>query len=244
MKTIPVRQQVRNGFLIISLLLFPITMNYLSPYIILFGASQGIINGSFIIFGLLFISSLVFGRMWCSWLCPAGGLGELSMLANNHPIKNKWLDSIKWIIWFIWLGMIAFLAVSAGGYQAVDFFLLTESGISIDEPTKYIIYFIVIGIFLLLALLVGRRAGCHTICWMAPFMILGRKIRNGFKWPSFQLKAESEKCIDCKLCTRNCLMSLDVNQMVAKNEMENSECILCAQCVDNCPENAIHLTFL
>jgi polyferredoxin len=243
MKNISPRQRIRFGLLVISLLLFPITMNYLSPYIILYGASQGIINGSLIMFFLLFFSSLIFGRLWCSWICPAGGLGEVCMLSNGQTIKKKWLDSVKWVIWIIWLGLIAYLAFSAGGYRSVNFFLLTESGISVDEPAKYMIYLIVVGIFAALSLTLGRRAGCHSICWMAPFMILGRKLRNLFAWPSFRLKAESENCINCKKCTYNCPMSLDVNHMVATGKMENPECILCAQCSDNCPENVIHLVF-
>ncbi len=237
------RQRIRLAILIVSLLLFPITMNYLSPYVILYGASQGIINGSFIIFALLFISSLAFGRMWCSWICPAGALGEVCRLANDKPIKYKWLDSLKWVIWFVWLGTIAFFAASAGGYKIVDFFLLTESGISVDAPMKYIIYLIVVGIFMGLALLLGRRAGCHSICWMAPFMILGRKVRNIFAWPAFRLKADQDLCINCKKCSMNCPMSLDVNRMVTEGQMENPECILCAQCADVCPKDVIHLVF-
>ena len=243
MRQAKTRQRVRMAILIISLLLFPITMNYLSPYVIMYGASQGIINGSFIVFGLLFVSSLFFGRMWCSWICPAGGLGEVCRLANDKPVQHKWLNVVKWVIWFVWLGMIAFFAVSAGGYKNVDFFLLTESGISVDAPMKYIIYLIVVGIFMGLALLLGRRAGCHSICWMSPFMILGRKIRNLFAWPAFRLKAEQELCINCKKCTANCPMSLDVNGMVNAGSMENSECILCAQCADSCPKDVIHLVF-
>ena len=49
---------------------------------------------------------------------------------------------------------------------------------------------------------------------MAPFMILGRKVRNLFRWPALRLKAELDKCINCKKCTANCPMSLDVNGMV------------------------------
>lgn len=243
MRQVETRQRVRLAILIISLLLFPITMNYLSPYVILYGASQGIINGSFFVFGLLFISSLFFGRMWCSWICPAGGLGEVCRLANDKPIRHKWLDVVKWAIWIVWLGMIAFFAISAGGYKSVNFFLMTESGISVDAPGRYIIYLMVVGIFMALALTLGRRAGCHTICWMAPFMILGRKLRNLFAWPSFRLKAESDLCINCKKCTNNCPMSLDVNGMVNTGSMENSECILCAQCADGCPRDVIQLVF-
>jgi hypothetical protein len=40
----------------------------------------------------------------------------------------------------------------------VNFFHLTDSGISVDAPERYIIYYIVVGIFLALSVFVGRRA--------------------------------------------------------------------------------------
>jgi hypothetical protein len=52
------RQRIRKTLIIISFLLFPVIMNFLSPYVIIDGASQGIISGSFIIFGLMFLSAL------------------------------------------------------------------------------------------------------------------------------------------------------------------------------------------
>jgi hypothetical protein len=52
-----------------------------------------------------------------------------------------------------------------------------------------------------LALVFGRRAGCHSICWMAPFIILGRKLRNLVGWPSLRLVASSDLCRDCQTCT-------------------------------------------
>jgi len=125
----------------------------------------------------------------------------------------------------------------------VDFFHLTDSGISVDRPEGYIIYYTFVGIFLIVSLTVGRRTGCHYICWMAPFMIIGRAIRNVFAWPALRLKAETEKCTDCKRCTRDCPMSLDVNGMVQKGAMENRECILCGTCVDGCPQGVIRYSF-
>ena len=74
-------------------------------------------------------------------------------------------------------------------------------------------------------------------------LCFGRKIRNLFKWPSLRLKADADKCINCKRCTTGCSMSLDVNQMVQNDSMENSECILCGSCVDICPKDVIHYSF-
>ena len=72
-KQLPRRQRIRKSLLFISLLLFPVTLYYFSPAIILQAASEGIINASFFVFGAMFVSALFVGRLWCGWGCPAGG---------------------------------------------------------------------------------------------------------------------------------------------------------------------------
>ena len=249
MKPKSTRQRVRKTLLLASFLLFPITMNFFSPYVIIDGASQGILNASLVSFSLMFLSSLFVGRLWCGWLCPAGGLGEVCLTINDRKVTGRKIDWIKWAIWVPWLGIIAWAAIAAGGYHTIDLLLDTQNGISVagspDRPIlfAYIIYYIVIGLFLALSLLAGRRAGCHTVCWMAPFMIGGRRLRNLAAWPSLRLQADPLACKDCKTCTSNCPMSLDVNAMVQKGAMENDECILCGSCVDGCPTKAIRYRF-
>ena len=242
-KQLPARQRVRRALLFASLLLLPITLYYLSPYVIVDGAANGIINGSFIAFSLMFLSALFVGRLWCGWVCPAGALQEFGMPINNRPVRGRRLDWIKWLIWVPWIGAIAVLAVRAGGYRALDPLYNLEGSITVEQPFWYIIYYIVIVVFLGLSVILGRRAGCHTICWMAPFMILGRKIRNLFRWPSLRLKVDADACIDCERCTRECLVSLDVHGMLRSDSLENSECILCGSCVDICPKDVIQYTF-
>ena len=237
------RQRIRKALIILAFLSFPITMNFLSPYVIIDGAMNGIVNGSLIMFGLMFVSSLFLGRAWCGWVCPGGGMQEMVEPVNNRPVNGKKIDWIKWAIWIPWAGLIVWMAVQAGGYSRVNFFHLTEAGVSVDEPVKYIVYYFVIFLFVGLAVFVGRRAGCHTICWMAPFMIIGRWIRNRFGWASLRLVADASACSDCKLCTKNCPMSLDVNGMVQIEQMEDVECILCGTCVDNCSRHAIRYSF-
>lgn len=249
MHQLVLRQRIRKALLLGMFLLFPLTMNYLSPYVIIDGASQGIVNGSLIIFSLMTVSALFVGRAWCGWLCPAGGLGELCFPANNRPVNGRRIDWIKWLIWVPWIGIIIWMVVQAGGYKAVDPWLDTQNGISVagsvDRPIliAYIIYYTVIGLFLTLSLTIGRRAGCHTFCWMAPFMIIGRAVRNLGRWPALRLQAAPDRCRNCKSCTAGCPMSLDVNAMVHSGDMENRECILCGTCVDTCAQKAIRYSF-
>ncbi len=240
---LPLHQRIRKALVILAFLSFPVTMNYLSPYVIIDGAMNGIVNGSLIMFGLMFISSLFIGRLWCGWVCPGGGMQEIVEPINRKAVNGRKIDWIKWAIWIPWISLIVIMVIRAGGYQSVNMLHLTDNGISVDQPFKYIIYYIVIGLFVGLVVFAGRRAGCHTVCWMAPFMIIGRWIRNRFGWPSLRLVADSASYKDCKTCASNCPMSLDVNAMVQIERMENPECILCGTCVDNCSKGAIHYAF-
>lgn len=237
------RQRIRKALVILAFLFFPITMNFLSPYVVIDGAMNGIVSGSLVMFGLMFASSLFLGRAWCGWVCPGGGMQEIVEPVNSRPVQPRKLDWIKWLIWIPWVSIIAWLAFRAGGFTRVNPLHLTEMGVSVDDPFKYITYYLVVFLFIGLAVFVGRRAGCHTICWMAPFMIIGRWIRNRFGWPSLRLTADSSACTDCKRCTSNCPMSLDVNAMVHAERMEHPECILCGTCVDNCANKAIRYSF-
>jgi polyferredoxin len=232
-------QKLRKGILFISLMLFPITLNYLSPYVIIDGAMEGIINGSFIVFIGLFLTSLVFGRAFCAYICPGGGLMEFGGMVHNKTSKGGKRNLIKWFIWVPWIGIIITFAIMAGGYKSINMFHLTESGISVDSPSSYVIYLSVVFGLLLLTYASGKRAGCHYVCWMAPFMIIGTKIKNKLKYPSYHLEVETKKCTQCKLCTKSCPMSLDVTSMVQKGSMENVECILCGNCVATCRQGAI-----
>jgi ferredoxin-type protein NapH len=249
LKQLPTRQRIRKALVILAFLSFPVTMNFLSPYVIIDGAMNGVVNGSLVMFGLMFVSSLFLGRAWCGWVCPGAGMAEIVEPVNNKAVNGQKIDWIKWLIWIPWISLVVIFAVRAGGYQSVDLLMHTQNGISVvgtpDRPIfiAYTIYYVVVGLFVGLAMLVGRRAGCHTICWMSPFMMIGRWIRNRFAWPSLRLVADASACADCKKCTSNCPMSLDVNGMVQVGKMENAECILCGTCVDNCSKSAIRYSF-
>jgi len=211
------RQKLRNGIILFSFFLFPAFFYYFSPVVIVRATLNGVINGSFIVFVLLFIFSLVLGRSY---------------------------DYIKWVIWFPWISAILLIAIKNGGYHKIDFFYETSHGLSIGNLQALITYYIVLLLLIVLpSFIFGKRSFCHHICWMAEFMIIGRKISNRFGWPSLRLRPESEKCNHCHTCVNNCPMSLSVENMVKQNKMENLECILCGTCVDGCEYDAIKFIF-
>ena len=72
------RQKVRRAVIISMFLLLPVTLYYFSPVLSLQAAASGIVSGSLVVFGILFIASLFLGRLFCGWVCPAGGARSLS----------------------------------------------------------------------------------------------------------------------------------------------------------------------
>jgi polyferredoxin len=236
------RQRIRWVILMSTMLLFPVLLNYLSPYVIIIGASEGVVNGSMLLFGGLLLSALALGRGWCAWVCPAAGIGEMCAIAQPKTVGRK-PRRIKWGVWVVWLVVIAAFALAAGGYQRVDPLFLTEEFVSVTHPQQYIIYYFVLISIVVLSLTVGKRGFCHTVCWMAPFMILGRNLSNILRSPALRLCADAQACMDCEVCTRNCPMSLDVHAMVKLENMEHMDCILCGQCVDGCTKKVIRYTF-
>lgn len=237
------RQNIRKLILIISMLLFPITIWYMSPYLIIQGAMEGIVSGSFIVFVCMLLGSVFLGRIFCGWLCPMGGMQECLFSVNEKAPKQGWKNYIKYVIWVVWIAAVIICFVFRKKEISIDFFYMTDHGISVSEIYNYVIYYGVIFLVLIPAVLFGKRLFCHYFCWMAPFMAIGTKIRRFLHFPGLRIKGEKEKCISCKKCNQNCPMGLNVVELVKNNHDFGTECIQCGSCVDHCPKKVLSYEF-
>jgi len=233
------RQRMRLSLIILSFILYPVTFAYISCPIITEAAGLGIVTGGLVVFVLLFVSSLVLGRLWCGYLCPSGGLQELVRFIHDPRLRTTKMDRLKYLVFLGIFGGIGYAIWSAGGLSTIDLLYRTENGISILAAGGVAAFLGPVIIILIFTLIFGRRGFCHTFCPFAPMLMIGRKIQNLFRWPALHLAAETERCIDCGKCSKECPMSLDVNGMVQQGQMENSECILCGNCADVCPQGVI-----
>ena len=237
------RQKIRRTLLLVSFLLFPITIWYFSPYLILQAASEHIMNGSFLVFAAMLVLSMFFGRVWCGFFCPAGGLQECVQRINDKPAKQGKRDRIKYVIWMIWIVAIIATFIFGKNHVTVDPFYMTDHGISVSGIENYVIYYGVLLILLLPALIHGRRAACHYLCWMAPFMVTGCKLGWLLHVPQLRIRAKEEGCVSCGKCRTACPMSLDVPDLAKRGGINSAECILCGECAAACGKGVLGYGF-
>lgn len=122
---------MRLALIILMFILYPVTFVCIACPIITEAASQGIASGGLVVFGLLFISSLVPGRLWCAYLCPPGGLQEILNLVLGTPLRTKKACWLKYLVFPVIYGSIALALWSAAGLKMADLFYRTDHGIPI-----------------------------------------------------------------------------------------------------------------
>ena len=234
------RQRIRRSLLLVAVLLFQVKILHLfmSPVVPVFAARLGIIPGSLVIYAALFISSLLLGRAFCGWFCPGAGMQELLSLVIPRRAKRGWGDRVKYVICSAWSLLVLALALEAGGLHHVDLYFGTRSGGMVQEILMRTGHFIVIGV---LGAAFGAWASCRYICWIAPFLILGRRIRDLVRLPGLRIAIKRESCSGCEHCREVCPMDVPMISQAATS-IRSDDCILCGNCVDVCDAHAVRFT--
>ncbi|MFC1878583.1 4Fe-4S binding protein [Chloroflexota bacterium] len=194
---------------------------------------QKIHQSSFVLMILVFILALLFGPVFCGWVCPLGSIQEwigkigkrLFKKRYNHLLPyglDRWLRYLRYIFlaWVLYMtamsGKLVFSDLDP--YHALFNFWTGEVAIS---------GLIILALTLLLSLFV-ERPWCKYAC---PYgALLG--ITNLFRL--FSIRRYEEPCKNCKICTRDCPMNIPVHQV---NVVHNHQCISCLECTSEavCP---------
>jgi polyferredoxin len=200
------------------------------------------------------ILTTVFGRFFCSWVCPFGSLhhfvGFLGNRSKPTPQKiqlNKYrkAQSIKYVVLIVFLAMAAFPSLAATLQtglldpiplvtRSFNLLLLPVLDRSVNFVSATARFYegawLIFAIFLSAVLLnlVIPRFYCRFICPLgALFAILGR-------FAVWRIGKNQSQCADCKLCERNCEGGCE-----PAGNIRISECVLCFNCLDDCKDDVI-----
>ncbi len=235
------RRTIRRSLLLVAVLLFQVKILHLfmSPVVPVFAARLGIIPGSLVIYAALFLSSLLLGRAFCGWFCPGAGMQELLSLVVPRGAKRGWGDRVKYAICGAWSLLVLALLLEAGGLPRVDLYFGTQPGGMLQEVLVRTGHFVIIGV---LGAVFGAWASCRYICWIAPFLILGRRVRDLARLPGLRIAIKPESCSECERCREVCPMDVPMISQAATS-IRSNDCILCGDCVDACQTHALRFTF-
>lgn len=111
---------------------------------------------------------------------------------------------------------------------------MVDTKVSISSVHDLIRYYIITISIILITTALGKRTWCRYICPMYILNYIGIKIENLLKLPSLKIVSKKENCIQCKKCNNQCLMGLDVANMVENNKWNRNECIQCGECLNAC----------
>lgn len=168
------------------------------------------------IFGPLF-----FGRGWCGYACWTAMI--LDFLPYKTPRQPR--KKIGWIRYITFAASLIFVAalflVHVGNLETIMFWAFMIGNL--------LYYAVGTGLAFLFK---DNRAFCKYICPITVFL----KPMSYFSF--LRVKCDTDKCISCGKCKQVCPMNVDVTDNSRKRE-NGTECILCFECVKNCPKSAL-----
>jgi len=189
-----------------------------------------------IILVTIILSSFLFRKGFCSWVCPIGFISE--MLGNlsdkffhKRILPPRWLDSILRSLKYVLTAFFIWFIVIKMSPQSVESFLYSDYNVMSDVLMLRfftdISFFALVTISILFALsLVVRGFWCRYLC---PYgALLGI---FGMISPT-RIRRSASTCIDCTACAKVCPAFIKVDKV---KEVLSDECSGCMACVDSCP---------
>lgn len=210
---------------------------------------------TFFVFIILF--TVVFGRIWCGWLCPQTLFMEMvfrkieywiegdapaQRRLNQSPLNFQKLSkkTLKHII-FITISLLI-------AHTAMAYLIGVEETISIvtQPPSNHVAGFI--GLVAFTGIFYGnfakfREQACVAVCpygRLQSVLLTKESIVVAYDWlrgePRGHIKRSAKPeetrgdCIDCKLCVHVCPTGIDIRNGT------QLDCVNCTACIDACDE--------
>lgn len=167
--------------------------------------------------------TIVFGRIWCGWLCPQTVISDLTVFFERSLRKGliyrvSAYGGVFLLSIFIGANLIWYFV---SPYEFFQRLMAWELGKVIWG------FWIVLTLIIFLDFTLVRRRFCATVCPYAKMQSMlfdNRTLIIAFD------NRRLEECMDCRACVQVCPVGIDIRKGA------NIACINCAECVDKCNE--------
>ncbi len=216
---------------------------------------------------MLVVLTLVFGRIYCSVICPLGVMQDIISRLHGMRKKNRFTYS-KEKRWLRYTVLAVFVVSALAGVNAVVSLLAPYSSYgriasSLMKPVyeagnnvlaaiaehfnSYAFYGVdvwmrslptlIVASVTLVVIAVLAWRGGRTYCNTVCPVGTILSFLARFSW--FKVRIDGSKCVNCGLCTKNCKASaIDFKN----HKIDYSRCVVCGDCIGKCNKGAISLS--
>lgn len=169
---------------------------------------------------IIFIT-LIFGRIWCGWLCPQTVIVDFTAFVDKAKKKGFIYKLVAYFLTFL---ISIIVAVSLIWYFVSPYEFIPNL-VKGKLGTTTLGFWIVMTIIIFLNYVFLRHKWCATVC---PYAKL-QSVMYDRNTLIIELDPKrSEECINCSSCVRVCPTGIDIRKGL------DAACINCAECVDAC----------
>lgn len=220
----------------------------------------GVLNAGAILFGLAILSTLVFGRFFCGWLCHVVALQDACAWLMNRagirpkPFRSRLLVFVPLTLgfyMFIWPNFKRFALAPALEALEIDwpFWLRSVAPIQAwqsemivtDFWATFPAWYVAVPFLLICGFVTVYFLGAKGFCTYAcPY---GGLFAPADKVAPVRIRV-TDACMHCGHCTSVCTSNVRVSEEVRDFGMVvDPGCMKCMDCVEACPSDALYLGF-
>ncbi|OPZ78643.1 MAG: putative electron transport protein YccM [Alphaproteobacteria bacterium ADurb.Bin438] len=207
-------------------------VRFLSRFLFVIALFFGLVSWKILSIFIL-ISAIVIGPLFCGWLCPYGFYQDVCRYIGKFIRKKPFEINDKWHKYLQVLRYVVFiLSLIIGGLFLLPSDILKSFSYYIakkEVAINGILYFMIFVGFLSLF---TKRFFCRYLC------IFGARQGLISLFRIFTIKRDKNECISCRLCTKECLMKITVDDI---NTMYNPNCVNCYKCIEVCPKKCLKI---